>query len=160
MDAAGTKRLLEAMKANRLSYLLLEIQAEGAKGDSAAMVALSSAYLSGKHGLQKDYVEAKHWLEKIDPGEDPIGYAPHYLGMIYYKGLGVHVDRRKAFVHFRRAALLGNRRSKWVVATMLSQGNGTSRKPVAAKTINRHCAKDRSTNPFMRLYLWFLSFTG
>lgn len=160
MDLAGTRKLLEAMKAGRVSHLLLEIQAEAAKGDSAAMVALSAAYLSGKHGLQRNYVEARRWLEKIDPDEDPVGYAPHYLGMIYYKGLGVPVDRCKAFVYFRRAALLGNRRSKWVVATMSSQGNGTLRKPVAAKTIYRHCAKDRSTNPFMRLYLRFLSFTG
>lgn len=151
MDLAGTRKLLEAMKAGRVSHLLLEIQAEAAKGDSAAMVALSAEYLSGKHGLQRNYVEARRWLEKIDPDEDPVGYAPHYL---------VPVDRRKAFVYFRRAALLGNRRSKWAVATMSSQGNGTLRKPVAAKTIYRHCAKDRSTNPFMRLYLRFLSFTG
>jgi TPR repeat protein len=160
MDLAGTRKLLEAMKAGRVSHLLLEIQAEAAKGDSAAMVALSAAYLSGKHGLQRNYVEARRWLERIDPDEDPVGYAPHYLGMIYYKGLGIAVDRSKAFTYFRRAALLGNRKSKWVVATMLSDGRWTLKKRHAAKTIYRHCAKDKRTNPLLRLYFWLLSYTG
>lgn len=160
MDLAGTRRLLDAFKANKMSHLLLEIQAEAAKGDSGAMVALSSAYLSGKHGLQRNYVEARRWLEKIDPNEDPTGYAPHELGIIYYKGLAVAVDRRKAFAYFRRAALLGNRRSKWVVATMLSDGRWTLKKRHSAKIIYRHCAKDNRTNPLLRLYFLLLSYTG
>jgi TPR repeat protein len=160
MDWARTRDLLEAMKAGRVSHLLLETQAEAAKGDAAAMVALSSAYLSGKHGLQRNYVEARRWLEKIDTGEDPLGYAPHNLGIIYYKGLGVAVDHRKAFGYFRRAALLGRTTSKIAVAAMLGDGKGTLGKPVAAKTLFRHCAKDRGTHPLVRWYLRFLSFTG
>jgi TPR repeat protein len=160
MEAADVRKLLEAMKENRLSNQLLQLQAWAAKGEAAAIVALSSAYFSGKHGLRRDYVEARNWLEKIDPDEDPTGYGPHTLGLIYYKGLGVATDHRKAFAYLRRSALLGNRRSKWIVATMLSDGNGTSKKPAAAKIIYRHCAKDRRTNPLMRLYLLFLSFAG
>jgi TPR repeat protein len=160
MDAAGTKKLLEAMRANQLSCLLLEIQAEAAKGDSAAMIALSAAYLSGKQGLQRNYVEARRWLERINPADDPLGYAPHHLGIIYYKGLAVAVDRSKAFTYFRRAALLGNRKSKWVVATMLSDGRWTLKKRHAAKTIYRHCAKDKRTNPLLRLYFLLSSYTG
>ena len=160
MDLAGTRRLLDAFKANKMSHLLLEIQAEAAKGDSGAMVALSSAYLSGKHGLQRNYVEARRWLEKIDPSEDITGYGPHALGVIHYKGLGVAVDRHKAFAYFRRAALLGRRKDKWIVAMMLSDGRWTLKKRHAAKIIYRHCAKDKRTNPLLRLYFLLLSYTG
>jgi TPR repeat protein len=160
MDLAATRRLVDAFKANKIPQFLLEIQAEAAKGDSIATIILAQAYFSGKHGLQRDYVQAKHWLEKIDPREDTTGYGPHALGVIHYKGLGVAVDRRKAFAYFRRAALLGGRRDRWIVATMLSDGRWTLKKPHAAKTIYRHCAKDRQTNPLLRLYFRILSFTG
>jgi len=160
MDLADIRKLREAMKKNRLSNHLLQLQAWAAKGESAAMIALSHAYFSGKHGLRRDYVAARHWFEKICHDEDHAGYGSHALGVIHYKGLGVTVDRRKAFAYFRRSALLGNRRSKWIVATMLSAGNGTLRKLVAAKTIYRHCAKDKRTNPLLRLYFLLLSYTG
>lgn len=159
-DSIDPEKLLEAIRGNTLSRHLLEIQAAAAKGDSLAMVLLSSAYFTGKLGLPKDHVQARHWLEKIDPAEYLNGDAPHTLGIIYYKGLGVPVDRRRAFAHFRRAALLGKVKSKWVVAMMMGDGNGTLRKPAAAKVIYRHCAKDRRINFLLRLNFWLLSYTG
>lgn len=154
VDSASLPQyLIEAIKNKTLSNCLLEVQAWAAKGDTAACVALAHAYFYGGHGLKKNYVEAKHWLERINEAEDPNGLASYLLGIIHYKGLVGAPDHIKGFKCFRRAALLGNTRSRIAVAAMQRNGVGTIRKPRTSKINFYRCSRDRELSLPMRAYL-------
>lgn len=158
IDAGSLPRyLIEAIKSNSLSKHLLEVQAWAAKGDVAACIALAHAYFYGGHGVDKNFVEARYWLEKIGQEDDPTGFAPHRLGIIYYKGLGVLEDHHRAFKYFRRAALRGNTKSKMMVSSMQRDGDGTLKKPRAARTSFYYCSKDKKLGMLTRSNLFLRS---
>jgi TPR repeat protein len=145
-------RLVELIDSRQLSRCLLEVQAWAAKGDSAACIALAHAYYYGGYGVDQNFNEAKRWLEKIDRSEDCIGFAPHLLGVIHYKGLTETADHRKAYRYFRQAALLGNMKARIMVAFMQRDGDGTLKKPYSARSNFYRCSRDPSLSVTNR---WF-----
>jgi TPR repeat protein len=154
LDSGSLPRyLMEAIKNNSLSKHLLEVQAWAAKGDVAACIALAHAYFYGGHGVDKNFVEARYWLERIAQEDDRTGFAPHRLGIIYYKGLDVQEDHHRAFKYFRRAALRGNTKSKMMVAAMQLDGDGTLKKPRSARATFYCCAKDQHLGMLTRSVL-------
>ncbi len=142
---------MQLVESRQLAHCLLEVQAWAAKGDSAACVALAHAYYYGGHGLDRNFNEAKRWLEKIDGSEDCTGFAPHLLGVIHYKGLVGTADHRKAYRYFRQAALLGNLKARTMVAFMQRDGDGTLKKPHSARLHFYRCSKDTSLSLLHRL---------
>lgn len=157
-DSSLPKHLVLAIKEKRLSSCLLELQAWAAQGDPVARIALAHAFFYGGHGVERNFEQAKHWLERIDAEDDLRGYAAYRLGIIYYKGLSVASDHVKAFRSFRSAALRGNHKSLLMVAAMQKEGDGTLKKRRTAKMIFWTCAKDRSLSIPMRTLalLWLI----
>lgn len=70
-------------------------------GHSHSQWILGSAYEGGEYGLSQDYVKAREWYEK---SADKPGFntsAMNSLGKMYYEGLGVEKNYRKALDHYR-----------------------------------------------------------
>lgn len=155
-DSSLPKHLALAIKEKRLSSCLLEVQAWASQGDSSACIALAHAFFYGGHGVDRNFEQARYWLERIDVEDDLRGYAAYRLGIIYYKGLSVAQDHAKAFRNFRRAALRGNRRSLVMVAAMMKEGDGTLKKSRTANVIFWSCARDKNLSIPMRAmaFLW------
>jgi TPR repeat protein len=149
------EKLVELLSEGGLANSLIDIQAWAAKGDSAACLAMAHAYYYGDHGVEKNFSEAKHWLEKVDILEDPDGYAAHLLGVISYKGLSLQSDHRKAYKYFRRAALRGSTKGRIMVAVMQRDGDGTLKKPYAARLNFYRCSKSKDLSLLPR---WFFAF--
>lgn len=152
--------LKDAIEKGTLEKVLLEVQVLASKGDNAAKLALAHAYFYGGHGVEKNYSQARNWLESIDEYDQFGGLVPHLLGKIAYQGLMGPKDARLAFKYFRRAALLGYTKSRIMVAVMQRIGDGTIRKPKAAKYNFFVCSRDRSLSFPKRMYLAFEACVG
>jgi len=80
------------------------------KGNGNAFNQLAGHYANGEHGLQQDYQKAHYLMLKA--GEH--GYATGYynLGVLYYNGIGVEVDKKKGKYFYELAAMGGNIRAR------------------------------------------------
>ena len=155
-DATETSlplRIAELIRDKNLAYSLIDLQALAAKGDGAASIALAHAFFYGGLGVDKNYTEAKRWLERIDKVDDHEGWASHRLGIIFYKGMTGPRDRRAAYKFFRRATLRGNAKSRLVLAVMQQQGTGTLKKVKSSRANFYRCSRSPKFNPIFRAYL-------
>ena len=155
-DATETslpRRIAELIRDKDLAYSLVDLQAWAAKGDAAAFIALAHAFFYGGLGVDKNFTEAKRWLERIDKANDHEGWASHRLGIIFYKGLTGPQDRRAAYKFFRRATLRGNAKSRLALAVMQKQGTGTLKKLKSSRANFYRCSRSAEFNKIFRVYL-------
>ena len=89
---------------------LAMIQARAAKKDSAAISHLGVQYFLGQFGLQKDELRAVElWTEAAELGSVQ---ALYNLGISYYFGEGVEVDKTKGAEFHAKAAMQGHVHSR------------------------------------------------
>lgn len=106
------------------------------RGNVASAVALGEIYFRGGGGVTRDYSKARCWLEKVD-GFVFSPTASYKLGLIYYKGLGVDADYKKAYSFFRKLALRRLPHGLVMVGLMHKDGEGVLFKPRLAQTCFR-----------------------
>lgn len=115
------------------------------RGDIAAAAALGEIYFRGGNGVTRDYLKAKHWLEKVDN----FVFSPptvYKLGLIYYKGLGVVVDYEAAYIFFRKLALKRFPRGLVMVGLMHKDQEGVLFKPRFAQVCFRAALRTGGLN--------------
>ena len=128
MNSVDTSALLESRDIDALKE-------RASKGDCAAAIALGQVYFKGGLGVSKDYDAARNWWQQVKPEYDATGFVANRLATIYYKGLGVPRDRKKAYRYLRSAAVHGHRKSLVLLAILNKQGYGTVCKPRTSRTI-------------------------
>lgn len=79
----------------------------------------------GKCGLQTDYKEAVRWLQKAGDNSsndqlfiEAIATAQKYLGMCYYKGLGVKKDKKTGRLWMQKALNNGDKEARQLLSKM------------------------------------------
>ena len=89
---------------------LAMVQARAAKKDPAAITHLGVQYFGGQFGLQKDELRAVElWTEAAELGSVQ---ALYNLGISYYFGEGVEVDKTKGAEFHAKAAMQGHVHSR------------------------------------------------
>jgi uncharacterized protein len=113
--------------------MLLQRAAEGESSDRVAAAILGGLYLAGKF-VAKDYTKARAYLEqatdRCDCDDD--GGAMHNLGLIYDRGYGVKIDKKKAFALYQKAAEKQNPAALNNVGYAYRHGQGVRRNLVNA----------------------------
>ena len=74
-------------------------------GDSRAMHNLGSYYFDGSYGFTQDYAKALELYHRA--GELGLSKAYGSIGIAYYKGRGVEVDKKEAIHYYERAVIGG-----------------------------------------------------
>jgi TPR repeat protein len=93
------------------------------QGDVESQSVLGFMFVTGS-GVQKNYKEAKHWLEKaVDKGNSE---AQYNLGIIFAKGIGQPRDYRESLKLYRLAAKQGNPYAQYNLGWMYEVGLGVS----------------------------------
>lgn len=92
-------------------------------GDPMARFQLGQIYEEGKFGMDVDYRKARALYEGSTQ------YPPSLLclGMLFARGLGVHVDYQKAFKYFFNAARMGSPKAMFLTGLCLVEGKGVPR---------------------------------
>jgi TPR repeat protein len=103
---------------------LLTRAAEAEVPDPNAQAILGRSYLDGDPVAQ-DYIKARYWLEKASAFED--SSALHNLALIYDRGNGVDVDKRRAISLYERAAAKGNPQSLNNLGYAYRHGEGVTK---------------------------------
>ena len=150
-------RIAELIRDKNLAHSLVDLQAWAAKGDPVAFIALAHAFFYGGLGVDKNFTEAKRWLDRIDKANDYDGWASHRLAIIFYKGLIGPPDKQAAYKLFRRASLRGNARSRLALAVMQHQGTGTLKRRKSSRINFYRCSRCTEFGRFFRAYLAFES---
>jgi len=81
--------------------------------DAIAIYNTGNYYRDGRNGYPKDYSKALElWHRAAD-----LGYADSYnnIGMAYYKGRGVEIDKKKANHYFELAAMGGEASARYIL---------------------------------------------
>ncbi len=143
--------------ADFLPYMA-EVNARASMGDIAAAMALGHIFFKGGRGVRKDYIAARHWLEKVSLEDDVTGFVANRLAIIYYKGLGVSTDHDKAYKYLRSAILHGHRNSRVLLAILNKKGDGAFKKPHAARILLKASLADPKVSKVMRILalVWLL----
>ena len=68
------------------------------------------------------WLQAKEFFEKAAENEDPAGY--YYLGVMYFKGIGVKINVERAAQYFMRASSDGQSKARYQEAEMFRTGVG------------------------------------
>ena len=156
-EASLPLKIAELIREKNLAHSLVDLQAWAAKGDPAAFIALAHAFFYGGLGVDKNFTEAKRWLDKIDQTNDHDGWASHRLAIIAYKGLTGPPNKQTAYKLFRRASLRGNAKSRLALAVMQHQGTGTPKRPRSSRVNFYRCSRSTEFGRFLRAYLAFES---
>ncbi|CRF47873.1 TETRATRICOPEPTIDE REPEAT FAMILY PROTEIN [Helicobacter heilmannii] len=87
-------------------------------GYARASLILGEEYATGEGDVPKDYDKAREYLEEAIKTEDKevAGEASWNLGLIYYKGYGVLVDKNKAAAYVKKSCDLGYERACTVLS--------------------------------------------
>ena len=91
---------------------------------------LGLLYLVGRGGVKQNLTEAQRWFQRSESSGSPIG--PYWMATLYYEGLGVRKDLRKAntlaekaFPEIRDLARIGNPEAQCFLGWMYLTGMGT-----------------------------------
>jgi TPR repeat protein len=94
-----------------------------------AQHALGVLYLRG-HGVERDAVEAAHWLRKAAANGNTAGEVEYAI--LLFNGDGVTADEAQAARYFRRAAVKGNAVAQNRLARLYAVGRGVPKNLVEA----------------------------
>ena len=84
--------------------------------DAEAMHNLGNCYRDEQHGLPQDYAKASELWHRASK----LGYAKSYcsIGCVYYNGIGVEVNKKKANHYFELAAMQGDSMARYNLGEM------------------------------------------
>ena len=103
----------------RVSKAVATLSGLATGGDVTAMSKLGSHYYR-----QRDYANAKLWLDKADAAGTTDGDAYNDLGLMFRYGHGVKKNMTTAVIHFMKAAAQGHAEAMGMLAAMHARGDG------------------------------------
>lgn len=98
--------------------------ARAEQGVAAFQAEIGLMYSRGE-GFPLDPVKARKWLAEAANQRSPEGHRG--LGHLYYRGVGLNQDLKRARHHYLKAAELGDALSQYNVALMFEQAEGGPR---------------------------------
>ena len=144
--------MLDAIKSGDFLPYMAELKTRASTGDTPAAIALGHIFFKGGRGVRKDYVAARHWWQKVRLEDDVTGFVANRLATIYYKGHGVSKNHHTAYKYLRSACLHGHRTSMVVLAMLYKRGDGTLKRPRAAKILLKASVADPKVGNVMRFF--------
>lgn len=126
------------------------------KGNLQAQLLLGYSYLYGENELKTDYDKAFEYYGKAALQNDSTGL--NNLGSLYYNGIGVERNPRKAAILFAKSAQLGNAEAAVNLAFILISGNGA--KQDKEKALDYFEKASEANNPIAKFMIGYAYYTG
>lgn len=132
--AIAAKKADDARKAaaeaeERAKTVRLKI-AEAEAGNADAQEAVANWYMYGRNGVNRDYAQARRWLELAAAQEHASALSG--LAFLYVNGWGVDKDVVKARGFYLRAARKNNRDAMHGLGVIYQHGYGVKKDPAVA----------------------------
>ena len=99
-------------------------------GSTDAMLQLGLLLREGNEVVARNDKASTQWFMKLADKGEAAGL--HNVGVAYYKGLGVELDKEKAYHYFLQSAEKGLLQSQVLVAGLLHNGDGVNKDLVAS----------------------------